>query len=226
MPESTLPPASPACLLPTEMCALAAADSFLVSVALWATIQLSWTVVLLASQLWQISRQMTTLEVTNLGRYGFMGGRGGASLAGQQSHGHRSPSDGGSHSHSHSHSCCGNNNFLMSLLGFDRFTKGKAAQGLQKAAKAENPFDSGMVGNCKDFWRMGKELGVEYDRLYEVPMEGFKAAKSRREQDERDLHGHGGGPAQKQRNATSILDGLRMNLSGSRRAGYEPVSQV
>lgn len=154
-------------------------------------------------------------------------------MAGQQSHGHsghRSPSDGDlTHSHSHSNSCCGKNNFLMSLLGFDRFTKGKAAQGLQKAGKAENPFDAGIVGNCKDFWRMGKELGVEYDRLYDVPLDGFKAAKSRREQDERDLHGHGehGDQSQKVgRSATSMLDGLRMGLGGSRRAGYEPVSQV
>ena len=31
---------------------------------------------LLGAQLWQICRQMTTLEVSNVGRYGYMGGRG------------------------------------------------------------------------------------------------------------------------------------------------------
>lgn len=50
---------------------------------LWAGLQLTWTVILLASQVWQVCRQMTTLEVSNLGRYGFMGGRGGASLRDQ-----------------------------------------------------------------------------------------------------------------------------------------------
>ena len=50
---------------------------------LWAGLQLTWTIILLASQVWQVCRQMTTLEVSNLGRYGFMGGRGGASLRDQ-----------------------------------------------------------------------------------------------------------------------------------------------
>lgn len=47
---------------------------------IWASIQLTWTIILLGSQIWQVCRQMTTLEVSNLGRYGFMGGRGGSSL--------------------------------------------------------------------------------------------------------------------------------------------------
>src|ERR1700722_16762985 len=80
---------SSSCPLPTELCALPAFDPFLVSVAAWATLQLSWTVVLLASQYWQIARQMTTLEVINLGRYGFMGGRGGSNLSGQMGHRHQ-----------------------------------------------------------------------------------------------------------------------------------------
>jgi len=53
---------------------------FLFGVASWATLQLTWTIILLLSQVWQVTRQMTTLEVSNLGRYGFMGGRGGTSL--------------------------------------------------------------------------------------------------------------------------------------------------
>jgi len=65
----------------------------------------------------------------------------------------------------------------MNLLGFDRFTKGKAVNGLARAGKASNPFDLGFVGNCKDFWTKGKELGVEYEQLYDVPLEGFREAK-------------------------------------------------
>jgi len=72
----------------------------------------------------------------------------------------------------------------MHLLGFDRFTSGKAANGLARAGHAANPFNVGVVGNCRDFWTRGSELGVEYDRLYEVPAEGLREAKRRREREE------------------------------------------
>lgn len=72
----------------------------------------------------------------------------------------------------------------MNLLGFDRFTKGKAADGLARAHKAPNPFHVGIIGNCKDFWTAGRELGVEYQRLYDVPPEGFIEAKQRKVREE------------------------------------------
>ncbi|TFY55440.1 hypothetical protein EVJ58_g8245 [Rhodofomes roseus] len=105
---------SPICILPSYLCALTAYDTFLFSVACWSTLQLSWTIVLLASQYWQVARQLTTFEVSNLGRYGFMGGRGGASLSTQMGHQHQhrqgmSDGDGAAtptsaHHHKHSHS--------------------------------------------------------------------------------------------------------------------------
>ncbi|KAJ7607505.1 hypothetical protein FB45DRAFT_764062 [Roridomyces roridus] len=171
---------------------------------------------------------MTTLEVSNLGRYGFMGGRGGASLAGQMGHRHAGHSHAGSETPDvdgeggaggsgarpqHQHA----SGFLMNLLGFDRFTKGKAVDGLARAGKASNPFDLGMVRNCRDFWTKGRELGVEYERLYDVPLEGFEEARKRREREEAE-DGPGGGRKRK---------GIFMGLGiGSSRAGYEPVSQV
>lgn len=230
---------SPSCPLPTELCAITAADPFLVSVAVWSTLQLSWTIVLLASQVWQIARQMTTLEVSNLGRYGFMGGRGGASLSGQMGHQnqHRQvsaspdPDDGTSlegvspgHVHQHVSVCggCGSG-FLMNLLGLDRFTKGKATTGLARAGKATNPFDLGVVGNCKDFWTAGRELGVEYDKLYDVPLEGFRQAKLRRErEDNEDDHSMNSRKSMRK----NLLMGLGLGRVGSSRAGYEPVNQV
>ncbi|OSD00703.1 ankyrin [Trametes coccinea BRFM310] len=222
---------SPSCILPATLCAITAYDTFLFAVAAWSTLQLSWTLILLATQLWQVARQMTTFEVSNLGRYGFMGGRGGATLHGQMGHQHRHlPSEdsadsnlGGAHTHRHSHGMCGGcgSGFLMSLLGFDRFTKGKAADGLARAAKAPNPFDLGIVGNCKDFWTRGQELGVEYERLYDVPLEGFAEAKRRREEGADDLHANEGG-------RKSLRNKLFMGLGLGRssRNGYEPLSQV
>ncbi|KAF7312850.1 Palmitoyltransferase [Mycena kentingensis (nom. inval.)] len=197
LPEGISPvDPSASCILPTDLCALTAIDPFLVSVALWATLQLSWTSILLASQLWQIARQMTTLEVSNLGRYGFMGGRGGlgAGQMGQSAQGQRggmsSPDTpdphaghGRAHAHAHAHGGgCGN--FLLSILGLDRFTRGRAVDGLTRASAARNPFDLGVLGNCRDFWTKGRELGVQYERLYDVPLEGFVEARRRREVEE------------------------------------------
>ena len=214
---------SPSCVLPGYLCAITAADTFLVAVSAWATLQLSWTLVLLITQLWQVARQMTTLEVSNLGRYGFMGGRGGATLGQQMGHAHQHTGSedtaSGSGHHHHRHGACGGGGgMIMNLLGFDRFTKGKAADGLARAAKAPNPFHLGLAGNCKDFWTMGRELGVEYERLYDVPPEGFVEAKRTRMRED----GEDGGRKSLRQ---SLLMGLGLGRSGSR-SGYEPLSQV
>lgn len=222
---------SPSCPLPGDLCAMTTHDPFLVAVAFWATLQLTWTSILLASQYWQVAKQMTTLEVSNLGRYGFMGGRAGAGLATQM--GARQQQDqtvpgvdgdgtsvaSGPHAHNHS-----TRNFILNLLGFDRFTKGKAVDGLAKANKANNPFDVGVVGNCRDFWTNGKELGVEYEKLYDVPLEGFREAKKRRVVN---------GDEEEGRKPGSARSGLFMGLASpfsargsASRQGYEPVSQV
>ena len=122
--------------------------------------------------------------------------------------------------HRHSGFCAGcGSGFLMNLLGFDRFTKGKAADGLARASKATNPFDLGIVGNCKDFWTAGKELGVRYETLYDVPLEGFREAKRRRD---REVEEDG---VRKPPSRKGLFMGLGLGRRGSR-GGYEPVSQA
>ena len=196
---------------------------------------------------------MTTLEVSNLGRYGFMGGMSGrgGSLAAQMSHRHNhapfqaaadaddalstemTPASGHAHGpgrHPHHHHAGGcSTGFFMQLLGLDRFTSGKAANGLARAGHAANPFNAGVVGNCRDFWTRGRELGVEYERLYEIPVEGLREAKRRREHEEGEEVGmiSGGtrkGPGLRQK----LLLGLGIGGPSARaaRGGYEPVSQV
>lgn len=184
-------------------------STFVLAVAVWATLQLTWTVILLIGQFWQIMRQLTTFEVSNIGRFGFMGGKG-SSMAMQQGHwsqqatvgfeddtgsGNPAPAGGnahtghrhGAHGHAHgrkqkhSHGISGCFGFILRLLGLDRFTKGKAADGLLKSSGAKNPFDLGLIGNCVDFWTKGREVGVQYESVYTVPQEGFKAAKAHRE---------------------------------------------
>jgi hypothetical protein len=121
----------------------------------------------------------------------------------------------------------------MQLLGFDRFTSGKAANGLARAGHAANPFNAGIVGNCRDFWTRGRELGVEYERLYEIPVEGLHEAKRRREREEGEEAGMiidgGSGSARKgQGLRQKLLLGLGIGGASARaaRGGYEPVSQV
>jgi hypothetical protein len=195
---------------------------FLLAVSLWSTLQLTWTIILLATQIFQVCRQMTTLEVSNLGRYGFMGGKGGSSLREQggamaqlMAHQGQQPSSlgagpgqsgaeevgvlntssgdgdafsdsarplggtndthvhgpgckhngngaaGHQHHHHHHHrfgivgkicstalrACTGGP--MLQLLGLDRFTKGKAMEGMRKSGQGgagSNPFSVGLIG--------------------------------------------------------------------------------
>lgn len=142
-----------------------------------------------------------------------------------------SEAEGGVHRHNHRHGStfatitapgtCGG--FLLNLLGLDRFTRGRAAHGLALAsssARARNPFDLGVVRNCKDFWTMGKEVGVEYGQLYDVPPEGFEEAK-RREMDRGEVdHDASSGRGK------GLLATLGLRMGGSSRRGYEPLNQV
>ncbi|GAA5930301.1 ankyrin repeat domain-containing DHHC palmitoyltransferase family protein [Sporobolomyces koalae] len=70
--------------VPTPLCQAIEFDTFALAITVWAALQLTWTVILLGVQIWQISKQVTTLEVSNLGRYGYMGGKPGISAPHQQ----------------------------------------------------------------------------------------------------------------------------------------------
>ena len=132
---------------------------------------------------------MTTLEVSNVGRYGFIGGKAGVSVDRQsglvekwnREHPTAGPTGEG---HVHGANCnhgsttgvVRKSHFLLKILGIDRFTTGKAAAGLAQSTKASNPFDINPWTNCRDFWSSGAELGIDYGRIYEVPDGGFRKA--------------------------------------------------
>lgn len=173
-----------ACPLTPSMCQLTATPGvpLVIAISGWATLQLVWTIVLLVSQLWQVAVQMTTFEVSNVQRWGWMGGRANSvnQTSSQSSSTPMSPGLASSaadadeqkktaHAPRKGWLCCPP--FLLTLLGFDRFTRGRAP--IPSTSKVQNPFDKGIVTNCMDFWRAGKELGVEYGELYEVPVGGF-----------------------------------------------------
>ena len=222
-----------ACSFPDAICTAAARAPFVLAITAWATLQLSWTIILWASQLWQIARQMTTLEVSNLGRYGYMGSRG-TSLATQMGHpavqqqqaaagaaaDDLGDSVGPRQVHQHAGGCSGAANFILHVLGLDRFTKGKAVDGLARAGSAANPFNVGIVGNCKDFWSGGEELGVDYATLYVIPPEGWAEARRQRRWEEQSEAGTSGAG----RNAAGVLAKMGLRIGGGRsRQGYLPV---
>lgn len=173
------------CSISETWCRGTSYDTFLIAVAVWATLQLTWTLILAASHFWQVAVQMTTFEISNLGRYGYMGGRGGTSLRDQSGanvqfrpmptedadspggvtptgdHVHGPECKHGEHDHHHHHRCgvigamCSMLGGLITgplfrVLGFDRFTKGKAAAGLARAGSEsnKNPFDMGLYRVC------------------------------------------------------------------------------
>src|SRR6266581_4045486 len=72
----------------------------------------------------------------------------------------------------------------MHLLGFDCFMSSKAANGLARAGHGANLYNVGIVGNCRDFWTQGSELGVEYNQVYKIPTEGLHEAERRHEHEE------------------------------------------
>lgn len=221
-PEPTSYPSI--CNVTPTLCAASTAFPFLLAVTFWASLQLIWTMILLVTQVMQVCRQMTTLEVSNLGRFGFMGGRGGSSLRDQngavsklmasrsvgtgQASGQLSvvgagPGQSGADEigeievdnvegdaegvgmlpvtqaglasqqafgggqgpgHSHRHGGQHHHRFgiigrfcttalnmctngpMLQLLGLDRFTKGRAIQGLRQSGGGSNPFNIGIVG--------------------------------------------------------------------------------
>ncbi|CAG8601868.1 224_t:CDS:2 [Acaulospora colombiana] len=231
----TPPPAEDpmgACILPDSLCAATQFDSFLTSLLFWTNLQLPWTFLLLGSQVWQVCRQMTTYEVSNLGRYGWMGGRG-TSLQGQMGAVSALHAAGGTdagadalpttHTHRHAHGqggvlSGGRMGFLMKLMGLDRFTQSKDREGLIKLGKTnsvKNPFDLGF---------RFVQVGVDYERLYEIPPEGFREAKRRRRErmEEEGLLNEDSGRKGFMRRMsmggwTSVLGGR------SQRDGYSPV---
>ncbi|KAH9821151.1 hypothetical protein DFH28DRAFT_951640 [Melampsora americana] len=182
------------CSISILLCQISSFDTFTFSVSVWSSLQLSWTLVLLLSQLWQISRQMTTFELSNYSRFGYMGGRGGSSLSTQSSHPHSHSQSISSlksqalepnpstcpHSHPSNHSIKGKMGFCLKIIGLDQLVQGRGAKSLVKAGKVGNPFNKGLKRNCLDFWSSGNELGVNYLDLFDVPDGGFKTRDQRK----------------------------------------------
>ncbi|OLL24050.1 Palmitoyltransferase akr1 [Neolecta irregularis DAH-3] len=155
-------------LLPDSLCTPLITDPFSTLAVLWAVLQLIWLTMLVVVQLHQIAKSITTQELSNLRRFGYMGG---------------SPEDHPTNPCSR-HPKTGAFAKLTRLLGVDQFvdTAKEGLEGKTASTSSANPFDIGCMVNCQDFWcdgtkilgqkgGMGKIAGkqVDYYRLYMIP---------------------------------------------------------
>jgi hypothetical protein len=185
-------------VLKPEFCAVWSKDPFTILVNGWASLQLTWTIMLLFVQLTQIARAVTTWEAMRTHHPGPLttalttgstsaeAGNIGSSGAG--------PTTGSSSRTRNPATTAGKESCFSQwkrLLGVDTFIAtamhGSRAQEVL-AQRRENPFTKGVVRNCMDFWGDGeggrvtsvfggKELGtgvlggvkVDYRRLYDLP---------------------------------------------------------
>lgn len=90
----------------------------------------------------------------------------------------------------------------------------------------------GLVRNCQDFWTRGRELGVRYEELYDVPVGGFRTRRDRERGEPGSISGgrveggssQGAGGAQRR---WSMWAGLKRGFEATpRRGGYELVSSM
>ncbi|KAL7626438.1 palmitoyltransferase akr1 [Parahypoxylon ruwenzoriense] len=189
-------PDSDDCLVLSEsLCKVVNADSYTVLLGIWTTLQLTWVGMLIFVQFIQVARAMTTYE----NMYGIQDGSAsslvsvftstGAPL--DPNHPDAAPPSAaddplgtgrGGHTHKHK-------SFLKQwgrLLGVDTFIEtatGRGAATGKRMRKKRNPYNKGLVQNCRDFWcdpapvfwrrdtgdaMLGGER-INYTEIYESP---------------------------------------------------------
>ncbi|CCJ30506.1 unnamed protein product [Pneumocystis jirovecii] len=140
-------------------------DSFTTILALWVILQFVWVMLLLAVQFFQISLSITTNEARNLYKYGFMN---------EVEHNFRNGSVASrlettlNNQCSHYHYFRKKKNIfwtLLKFLGVYHFLKIANIFALRftlVSNRVKNPFNNGVLSNCRDFWctGVGKNNGL------------------------------------------------------------------
>lgn len=176
-------------------------DTFTVTLAVWAGLQLIWVTMLLIVQLVQIARAQTTFEsIRGREHYGSSASMaitsalmaGTTSMEGAQlGRTGMGPDPALPPGQSHGrHGKAGCFSQWQKLLGVDNFVA--TASGGSRSRRRSNPFSRGVITNCSDFWcdpapyfgrrengtaMLGGEV-INYARMYETPSR-LKARKSR-----------------------------------------------
>ncbi|KAI8384444.1 uncharacterized protein BYT42DRAFT_562562 [Radiomyces spectabilis] len=177
------------CFLGSTLCSYFAFDTWTLALTIWTSFQLSWSLVLLVVQCYQIAVATTTNESANAHRYGYMNGQpadgpsmvanlaagaagGVAGVDGPDlnpnggpavhSHGHR---------HAHGHGHAGGFCPCMQLFAGARSLHKQRTRRRNAGQLGGNAFDQGCWTNCVEFWsdsHDGRSGNVNWYELYDV----------------------------------------------------------
>lgn len=132
-------------------------DPFTFVLALWTSLQLIWVTLLLAVQLFQISFSITTNEARNLDKYDFMDKIEQDFYRKDAAYILQSTLSNNEAVHHHCSHKKGYRIFSMlsRFLGIHHFLKIISifsSKSVSMMNKENNPFNNGIVSNCRDFW--------------------------------------------------------------------------
>ncbi|KAI8139066.1 DHHC palmitoyltransferase-domain-containing protein [Fennellomyces sp. T-0311] len=156
----------PACLLGDTLCSYFAYDTWTISLAVWAALQLSWSVCLLCVQTYQIAVATTTNESANANRYSYMNQQDPGMMTQMAVGGSMAGSDGpsaiGGHGHQHTGFCpC-----LQLFAGARALHKQRASR--RPGSRRANVFDQGCWTNCIEFWSDEKDGKFNWFEVYDT----------------------------------------------------------
>lgn len=151
-------------ILPMEICEPLITDAYTTILTIWTAAQLIWLTMLVIVQHYQVARGITTHELSNLQKYGFLGG-GNVTLEDRMQEGVSSrlppiaapESDGPK----------GRLGKCLRILGVEQFFttfKDKRKRAVAQR-RGMNPFDQGgCISNCGDFWAVPELMNDESAR--------------------------------------------------------------
>lgn len=147
-----------------EICEPLVTDAYSTILAIWSAFQLSWLSLLVAGQFYQITRGITTHELSNLQKYGFMGG-GNITVEDRMQEGvsSRLPPT----STSPDSEPISRFQKVLRILGVEQFftTFRDRRQRAVAQRRGMNPFDqTSCWTNCADFWAVPEHMNEESSR--------------------------------------------------------------
>jgi palmitoyltransferase len=157
------------CVLGSTICGYFDYDTWTLALTIWVMFQLSWSLFLLAVQLYQVAVAVTTNESANANRYAYMNTNLSDFASGGGIEGSDGPavmSEAGHHHHHHSKT----SNFcpcLQLVAGARALHKARNQRGVAMG----NIFDHGCWNNCIEFWSDSPNSGkgtVNYYELYDL----------------------------------------------------------
>jgi hypothetical protein len=158
-----LPPDAECKILPKDVCEPFVKDPYTNILTIWTAAQLSWLSLLVVVQYYQITRGITTHELSNLQKYGFLGG-GNVTVEDRMQEGvsSRLPpiAKPDAKRPTRIQKC-------LRILGVEQFftTFKDRRQRAVAQRRGMNPFDQGGCwANCADFWAAPTHLNEESSR--------------------------------------------------------------